>query len=599
MWLNKFFSKLGRGGSIVPAYFILFIVVAYPLATIVLQSVFPDMFNFTPSFKPSLSVVQSVFTDKYTYHAILDSFLIGLCASLISCVIGTALAIIMKRQESRWLGKTVDVIVWLIFFTPSYILSEGWMTFISRNGLLDQMIHLPSSVQSAFFSPVTLVIIMAFKYFPFVYISVGSALDHLGSEYEDAARLLGAKSWKAWLRVNIPLLRPAILAGAAITFAEGIGDFGFAATIAQDSHLNLISYAIYTALSQAPVDYPKAGILAFVLIMIIAAAMIFQTRLLKRGTYSIIQNQIRPTRKLSLGRHVFWVYPVTVLVLVLAYAVPMFSTLIASFLKVLGNGFQLSNLTFDHYITALNTSGAAWQAISYSLELSLGVAVLVVILGLWMAYLIEHSTLPGTKFLFYLTMSTIAIPGIVLAAGFVFAFNATWLVPLHLAIYGTTACLFLAYLATALPYSIRLHIGALAQISPALITAGRLQGASMGVIFRKIIFPLVAATTISTFFLSFTSVLFELPASNLLYPAGSPPFPILIMKEYADFKWGTGAALTIIGIVGAMILFGIGRLIMNKRFSASFYSDPVDAGTDLEDRNYTPESMSNPKDEVI
>jgi iron(III) transport system permease protein len=566
------FHKLRKFIFVIPGFLILFTIVAYPLATIILQSLFPKVFDMKPSFEPSFAVIRDVFSSSYTYKAIKNSLTIGFLAALISTVIGAGLAVVVKRCHFRF-SKAVELLAWLVFLTPSYLISQGWILLLQRNGILSQLFTLPNLAFDWFFSPITLIVIMGFKHFPLVYISVSNALTSLGSEFEDAARLNGARPWIAWFRINLPLLAPAMLAGAAIVFADGIGDFGLSASFVRTTHLPIITYSIFAALNQSPVNYPRAGALSFILILLVAIAVILQFWFLRKGSYSVVKNQVRPFRKIKTGLHAIWLYPLVGSILAAAYLIPIATTLLISFMKTIGKGISSGNFTFAHYINAFSTSGASFHAIILSLQLALGAAVAAVLLGLGFAYVIEYTQVTGRKVLYLMTMSTIAIPGIVLAAGFVFAFNATWLVPLHLAIYGTMACLYLAYLAGVLPYSVRLHVAALTQISPILITAGRVQGASAVTLFRRIVFPLVAGTSLSIFFLSFSHTFFELPASQLLYPAGSPPFPIVLDSFYNQLEWENGAALTVLAILGSITLFIMGQIVSKRLLSVSYYSD--------------------------
>ena len=87
----------------------------------------------------------------------------------------------------------------------------------------------------------------------------GCLLAGLGSELEDAARLSGAAPLRIWLRINGPLLAPAIALSFIATFAEVLSDFGLASTIARMSNFGVLTYGIYAAASDYPVDFPAAG----------------------------------------------------------------------------------------------------------------------------------------------------------------------------------------------------------------------------------------------------------------------------------------------------------------------------------------------------
>jgi iron(III) transport system permease protein len=178
----------------------------------------------------------------------------------------------------------------------------------------------------------------------------------------------------------------------------------------------------------------------------------------------------------------------------------------------------------------------------------------VMILGLYVGQQMMwgRATLTS-RILNNIVVATIAIPGVVLGVGYVFAWNATWLEPLHLVIYGTPVCLALAYTAVHVPYAIRLQMSAMAQVSPSLLKVAQVLGARKWRVMRTIVLPLVLETVISTSLIAFTGVMFELPAASLLYPSGQPPYSVLVDHLFADFQWAPGSALT---IVGMLVVFG-------------------------------------------
>ncbi len=132
---------------------------------------------------------------------------------------------------------------------------------------------------------------LTLKTFSFVYLSVTAALQWLGSEFEDAARIAGARRWRTWISVNIPLLFPAILAAGLIVFAETISDFGTAARIAQNSNVTLITYQIYTAINTAPVNFELAAALSLFLFIAIGLALLIQAGILRTRSFQTISGK--------------------------------------------------------------------------------------------------------------------------------------------------------------------------------------------------------------------------------------------------------------------------------------------------------------------
>ena len=241
----------------------LLVLVLYPLVTILIQSVVPDLFAVPARLAPSLAPFARAFGVAEVYrrhaqHAVAGHR--GRASSARS--LGAALAVLLQRTDLPG-RRLFDALVWVTLFTPSYLVALAWELLFSRGGFIDTTIApLPDGVINTIFSPVGLTIILACACSRSAYLAVGAALRGLGSEYEEAARMVGARPLRRWLRINGPLLAPALFAGGLIIFAEAISDYGTAATIAQQAGFNLVTYELYAAINNAPVDFALSAALA-------------------------------------------------------------------------------------------------------------------------------------------------------------------------------------------------------------------------------------------------------------------------------------------------------------------------------------------------
>ncbi len=545
---------------------VLAVLIVYPLGTLLLQIVFPHLFDFIPSWKFSFTPFLQVFSDSQNLDSVINSLLLGLISALIATVLGTLTAFTARSMPST-LRKIMELAIWVIFFTPSYVIAEGWLILMQDGGIAAQLFHLQNGWSSWFFTSQGLVIVMGLRYFPFVHFAMTQAIQNISPQLLSAARILGASRWKVFLRVWMPLLAPAWLSGASIAFAEGFGDFGFAAAITPQMQIPLITYQIYSALNQAPVNYSVAAGLSLVVVIVTALALMLQFWWLKKRSYSTINSGSKEVTSPGKRNNGWGLRTLSGLLLLVALGLPVGSTFSASLWKTWSGGISITNWTFAHYSALFAYSGDGFQALLRSGGYALVAAFVTALLALFMAWHMSFRNTSVGKILNVVTMSTMAIPGVVLAVGFVFAWNATWLIPLHLVLYGTYWCLGLAYIAGSLPYAVRLQLGAMSQISPNLLSAAQVLGAKSGVILREIILPLVKTTAISTFLITFTGTLFELPASSLLYPAGQPPFPVLIASKFNAFEWSEGAALTMVGLVIVIGLYGAGSFMLTREKS--------------------------------
>ncbi|OFW81578.1 MAG: hypothetical protein A2201_10710 [Alicyclobacillus sp. RIFOXYA1_FULL_53_8] len=560
--LSRLWHQVRGWVGAAPSLLVLFILIAYPMASLLIQIVLPHLFDVKMSFTPSLQPFFKVFTSKGNLTAVIDSLAIGAVAAVFATVIGTVTAF-GSAKAPRGVRAVMNGAIWIVFFTPSYVIAEGWLILMQDGGILSQVFHLPNGWSAWFFTRFGLVITMGFRYFPFVHMAMEQAIANVGTEFVNAGRMLGASRAQRFRKIILPLLTPALLAGGSIAFAEGFGDFGFAAAISPQVHIPLISYQIYSALNQAPVDYPAAAGLSLLLILVTGGTLLLQMWWLGRRTYVTISSGSKVNVPPA-GRRMSGATIASLIIAVVALVLPLGSTFLESLWNSNAAGLTFSNLSWQNYAQAMQVGGNGLQALTRSFTYSLIAAVITMTIGLFVAHQMAFRKSAATRILNLVTMATIAIPGVVLAAAFIFAWNAVWLIPIHLVLYGTSWVLGMAYVAGHLPYAIRLQLGAMSQLSPNLMTAARVLGAKNTTILRKVVVPLVQATTISTFFLTFTDTMFELPASSLLYPAGEPPFPVLINSKFQAFEWGQGAALAMIGLLFVIVSYAIGQFITSK-----------------------------------
>jgi iron(III) transport system permease protein len=532
---------------------ILFLLVLYPLAAIILQSVFPNLYTINPNILLSMSALSQVFTNPLNYQALGNSLWLSTITAVIASLLGTILAVLARRTDLPLRGM-IDTLVWIVFFFPSFLLGEAWSLVIIRGGIPDQFLHFSDSFINWFFSPVGVIFILSLKSFPYVYLSVTAALRWLGSEFEDAARLSGAHIWRAWLSINAPLLMPAIFAGGLIAFAESLSDFGTAATIAQSSNVTLVTYQIYSAINTSPVNFSLAAALSLLLFIAIALALLVQGGVQRRRSFQVISGRNRPARDISLG---IWKWPALIfcaLVFIVALVIPLGMCLILSFIHASGNGLAASNWTLDNYTTVLTQGSDAFDALVRTVWLALGAATITTVLGMPIAFIIRRTQLLGRTLLGMFTLVTIAVPGIILACGYIFAWNAPYLEyigiggPNGIQFYGTIWVLLCAYIGGSLPYATRLSIGALEQVGTNLLETARVQGANVLQLMVRIVGPLLRTNLISIWLLVFTGTMFELAASELLYPPGQPTLPVQIISLFNDFKLGPGMALSMLNV---------------------------------------------------
>ncbi len=551
------------------------VLVVLPLLALLAQAVLPDLFGPAPSLKVSLAGLASLASDPYMLASGINSLLLsaGTAVAASALGVGVAYLLVLTDMPGR---RAMWGLVWLILISPSFLVAQGWELLLAPGGLTNHV--LGGALTDTLLSPFGVVVVLSLKLFPYSTIAVAAGLEGLGQDVVHAARLAGAPMTAVWRRVLLPLLLPATISGGLIVFAEVLSDFGIASTLAQSANFPLTTFAIYSALEQFPINFPEAAAASLVLVGLVALAQWGQAATMGRRSYTTRWGGNRTLAPVTLGRLRGFYLAAMALIMLLAFGVPAATTVAASFMPGGAGGLVMGGaLTFANYLQAVRIP---YGLGSFATSLGYGVAAASfgVLLGLLVALAWRRRGDWLTGLLQSFLTTAIAVPGIVLGAGYIFLWDQPVLKDVGLLLYGTPAALLLGYIAGGLPYSVRVAAGGMAQIPASAVTAARASGAGLATVVRRIILPMMGSTWIRIWLMLFAGVVFELPVSQLLYPPGGPTLAVSIIHQFHSTDFGTGAALTVmstatVGVLALILHWLGGRVAGRGRPTAAVPAD--------------------------
>lgn len=207
----------------------------------------------------------------------------ALAASLFNGVFGLLLAWVLVRYD--FFGKRlIDAVVDLPFALPTAVAGITLATLFAESGWYGQFLA-RFGIEVAF-TPLGIVVAMAFTSLPFVVRSVQPVLEDLSAEDEEAAMCLGASDGRVFRRVIFPALWPALMTGVALSFTRSLGEFGAIIFIAGNMPYvsEVTSLMIFIRLQEF--DYAAASAIASVVLMaslvLLFAINLWQGRYLRR-----------------------------------------------------------------------------------------------------------------------------------------------------------------------------------------------------------------------------------------------------------------------------------------------------------------------------
>ena len=375
------------------------------------------------------------------------------------------------------------------FMTPPYIASMGWILFMQKYGLLQQLIPAFEGSENYFFTLGGLVVVMSFHVFPFMLTMMKNAMLNIPSSLEESAAVFGCDFKSRLKKVFMPLLTGNYAIGALLVFVKTIAEYGTPATLGKRIGFDVFTTEIHRYATVAPIDFGKSATLASVLVGICLLMWMLQNYITNRHTYNLVSGKGTRVSQITLNKVATgfaWTY--IIVILLLAIGVPYFSVISTSLIKLRGYGLQAGNFTFDHYINLFTANVKGVTALKNSFFLAVTSATICAILGTVVVLAIRKVKGKLGKVLEAISLLPEMIPSIVLIIGIMLFWNQIYSV---LPLYNTMGIMVLAYVVLFLPYTIQYVTSAFTQISNSLMAAGQVFGGSPMYIFRRITLPLI------------------------------------------------------------------------------------------------------------
>ena len=535
-----------------PAFWlVLGAIILLPCACFLVLCLSPRLFDQGPQWF-TLSYLQQSVTGS-TAVAIVNSLWVSAAAAALGLLVGFPVAWLAARTTMPG-RRLVSGGMWLALLLPSWLPATGWERLVQQDGVMYRLGLDWPWVTSAIMGPFGVVLLLGLRCVPFAYLAVSAALGGLGQEFEDAARVHGASRWGA-LRLIVPILAPALMSALAIGFAESISDFGVAATLAYNSNFSLATYALYAAIGNFPPSFPLAAGMSWLLVLAVSVPLFLQARALRGRSYAILSGRSRQAVRRRLSRlEAVLAGSGLVLFFLVILGIPGFGAVSVSLLGDYGSSFSLTWVNYQALLRQPGLLGPLERSLIYGVI----TATVTVVLGFTAARLLSQRRTAATGALDYLLLASVALPGVVFGAGYIFAYNLPVMSSLHIDLYQTVQLLIIAYVASSLATNARVLVGPVSQLQPSLRDAARVHGAGSVAAWARGVLPVLSRPLTLAWLYTFCGVFLELPLSQLLYAPGSPPAAIAIEGNLSNYHFGVGMAQAVLAVfIAFAVVFAV------------------------------------------
>jgi iron(III) transport system permease protein len=492
-----------------------------------------------------------------------NSLQLGFWVTVLCLLFAVPIAWAVSRTDMPCKGA-IRLLVLGAFVTPPYLGSIAWILLAGPNsGWLNRVWMAVTGAQEGLFNIYSfagLTFNIALYSFPYLFIFTSAALDVVSSEMEDAANILGAGIMRTTLRITLPMILPAILGGAIVTFLEAIALFGTPALIAIPARFNVVTTQLLQFFSQ-PIRAEVAAAYAVPLLLITVALFGVQRLLVHRRGFVALTGKGGERRITSLGPWRWVMLGYTMLVLSLSVLLPYVVLAQAALSKAWGRGLSLDNLTLHNFYYLLFQHETAAQSVVNSFTYAAAAACIAITLALAIAYIVSRRLLPWAGVLSFVAMAPFVVPGIVLAIAFYAAYA-----PPPLALYGTATILILAFATRFLPIGYANADAAIRSINPEMEEAVRILGGGRLLAIRRVLAPLMKRSLIGAWLLVFIPATRELSTAMFLYGPKTRTMSVMLMDMSEEGNFESLAALGFLLLASTLIIVGLASSLLGRDF---------------------------------
>ena len=484
-------------------------------------------------------------------------------------LLGVGALVIVVDTGSAWLVSAYDfrgraLLDWALLLplaVPTYIVAYAYMDLLHPIGPLQSGLRAVLGIDSPrdlrlpdIRSLGGCIFVLGFVLYPYVYLTTRALFLMQSATLIEAARTLGAGPRTVFVRVALPLARPAVAVGASLALMETINDIGASEFLG----VRTLTISIYsTWVNRA--DLAGAAQIALAMLAVVAALLLIERRGRRSQRYNTAAQRARPMTPTRLsGAAGVAAFALGSVPVVLGFVAPALYLVERSIARLRFAGLPPSLL--DATLNTVSTAAAA--------------TVVIVALGVTVTYAARVAPGPLAQASARIAGLGYAVPGTVLAIGLLAPLGAfdRWAGDLiegfvggsiGLLTLGSGAALIYAYAARFLAVSAGGIESGFARIAPSIDHAARTLGETAGGVLRRVHLPMLRPALAAAALLVFVDCMKELPATLLLRPLDFETLATTLYGEAArgTYEDGAVAALIIVlaGLLPVLLLARVGR----------------------------------------
>jgi iron(III) transport system permease protein len=503
-----------------------------------------------------------------------NSFLLAVAATALALAIALPLALVADRYRYPAKGLLASLIL-VPMILPPFVGAIGIRQIFGQYGALNALlIALDLRPAGWAFDWLAagrfwgVVLVEALSLYPIIYLNATAALANVDPAMEEAAENLGCRGARRFRRITLPLIKPGLFAGATIVFIWTFTELGVPLVFDYDRVAAVQVYHGLGDIGGSPYPY------ALVVIMLASAVALYAVGkgLFGRDAYAMMAKATSAGGAKALPRRRAWLCTALFAGVTLIAILPHLGVVFIAFAGSWHGTVLPQHFTLDNFRLALGHDLTV-PAIANSLKYSSCSTLVDLVLGFAIACVIVRTRVAGRQVLDFLAMLPLAVPGLVLAFGYLAMSQEGHLLSFLNPVKDPTPLLIIAYAVRRLPYVVRAVAAGFQQTSVTLEEAAQNLGCPPFKATIRVTLPLITANLIAGGLLAFAFAMLEVSDSLILaqkqafYPITKAIFELLQLLGDGRFlaaALGVWAMIFLGGTIAAM------SLLLGRKLGALF-----------------------------
>ncbi len=492
--------------------------------------------------KQSISrVVSSPLFGEAVWHSLVSAVI----GTLITVVLALLLALCIKRTKIRFKGL-FSIIFVLPMLLPSISHGMGLVILFGNNGILTRLLH----IQGNIYGLGGIVMGSVLYAFPVAFLMLSDVLHYEdGSAYE-AARVLGIPKFRQLTAILLPFLRKPLISVIFSIFTLIITDYGVPLMVG-GKYTTIASVMYQEVIGQ--LDFSKGAVYGCILLVPAIIAFLIDIFNKDRANSGYVTKPCaKSENKITMaGAYVYCIATS------LAVIIPLLAFVVLAFAKDYPNDLTF---TLDNIIQTFNLKAGTYFV--NSLIIATLAAILGVIIAFMTAYLSSRMKSKMSRFLHLSSMTSAAIPGMVLGLSYVLAFNKT-------PIYGTIIVLVLVNVIHFIASPYLMIYNSLCKINENLEDVAHTLGIHRALLMRDVLIPQCKYTILEMFSYFFVNCMMTISAVSFLANTANKPVSLMINQFESQMQLECAAVVSLMILITNLAMKGIVHLIKSRRANTS------------------------------